>query len=464
MGLVGEVEALLGRMRPVFSREAAFDWFVLVVWAFLLRLEAAGVTSVIRCLGLAASEYPNLLHFFHSTAFTAERLCSAWAEVVKDSTHSLTVDGLPLYVVDGIKVGKAGRKMPGVKRLHQESTDNTKPEYIMGHFWGAVSALVAAGRHVLAIPLRFEIQDGLKRSPTDSQTLIDKMGRLVAATVRPGGVVVADAYYVSQGFLDAVGEAGLHFIGRMRANAVAYEPAPPRAGPRRRGRPRKYGARIRLAELFDRPERFQPARVKLYGDLEDVRYRCLDLFWHGRLLRFVLSINRDGKRWILVSTNRDLSPEAILYAYGLRFKIEVSFKALVEIVSGFCYHFWLKAMAKRPRGSGNQYLHRSGEEYRERVGRKLEAYERFVNLSAIALGILQILAARCPDQVWGHFPLWLRTLPEHGCPSENVVRLTLQHELHRISLDSEPEWLLGKILARKKRSRRGADHPIAVAA
>jgi hypothetical protein len=354
--------------------------------------------------------------------------------------------------------------MPGVKLLHQESTTNTKPEYIMGHFWGAISALVTAGPHVFALPLRLQIQDGLKRSPSEKATLIDKMHVLVTQLVPAGAIVVADAYYSAQGFLRALLAANLHFIGRVRSTTVAYEPPPPPRGPRRRGRPRVRGARVKLTELFDRPGRFRPASVELYGGLKDIRYLWRDLLWHGLCVRFVLSIYPDGAQRILVSTNRMLSPEAILFAYGLRFKIEVSFKALVESVCGFGYHFWLKVMPKSRRGAGNQYLHRAGEEYRRQVARKLEAYERFVNISAIALGILQLLAIRSPARIWHRFPLWLRTYPEHDCPSENVVRLTLQHELHRISLTSRRSLLLAKILDQKKRAPRGADHPLRMAA
>ena len=464
MGLVGEVEAVLKEFRGVFRREAAFSWFVVIAWAFMLRLEARGITSLVRCLGLAPAEYHNLLHFFHSTAFRVQALCARWSEIVTQSTPPVRLAGLPLFVVDGIKVGKAGYQMPGVKLLHQESTTNTKPEYIMGHFWGAISALVTAGPHVFALPLRLQIQDGLKRSPSEKATLIDKMHVLVAQLIPAGAIVVADAYYSAQGFLRALLAANLHFIGRVRSTTVAYEPPPPPRGPRRRGRPRVRGPRVKLTELFDRPGRFHPASVELYGSLKDIRYLCRDLLWHGLFVRFVLSIYPDGAHRILVSTNRMLSPEAILFAYGLRFKIEVSFKALVESICGFCYHFWLQGMPKIRRGAGNQYLHRAGEEYRRQVARKLEAYERFVNISAIALGILQLLAIRYPDRIWHRFPLWLRTYPKHGCPSENVVRLTLQHELHRISLTSRRSLLLAQILDQKKRAARGADHPLRMAA
>jgi hypothetical protein len=46
-----------------------------------------------------------------------------------------------VYIGDGIKVGKEGRKMPGVKRLHQESGDVNKPEWIRGHYFSALGIM-----------------------------------------------------------------------------------------------------------------------------------------------------------------------------------------------------------------------------------------------------------------------------------------------------------------------------------
>ena len=52
--------------------------------------------------------------------------------------------GQRVYVGDGIKVGQEGRKMPGVKRLHQESEDVSKPEWIRGHYFSALGLLLSA--------------------------------------------------------------------------------------------------------------------------------------------------------------------------------------------------------------------------------------------------------------------------------------------------------------------------------
>jgi hypothetical protein len=41
--------------------------------------------------------------------------------------------GYRIFIADGLKVPKEGKKMPAVKALHQESQDNSKPAFIMGH-------------------------------------------------------------------------------------------------------------------------------------------------------------------------------------------------------------------------------------------------------------------------------------------------------------------------------------------
>jgi hypothetical protein len=53
MELSQRLEQILGAFRPVFSREATFGWFVLLVWGILLNTQPAAVTSYINALGLS---------------------------------------------------------------------------------------------------------------------------------------------------------------------------------------------------------------------------------------------------------------------------------------------------------------------------------------------------------------------------------------------------------------------------
>src|SRR5213594_870324 len=68
-------------LRPSCSRSRTFGWLVLVLAALCTRLDLAGVTSFIRVLGLSPSAYRRLLHLFHSSALSLDRLTALWVQL-----------------------------------------------------------------------------------------------------------------------------------------------------------------------------------------------------------------------------------------------------------------------------------------------------------------------------------------------------------------------------------------------
>ncbi|MEL6780223.1 MAG: hypothetical protein AAFO06_23575, partial [Cyanobacteria bacterium J06597_16] len=56
-----------------------------------------------------------------------------------------------------------------------------------------------------------------------------------------------------------------------------------------------------------------------------------------------------------------------------------------------------------------------------------------------------------PDTVWMHFPRWFRTVPKHGFPSEQIVRMALQHLQPTVLSKRRPALLLAKLLAAKSK-------------
>ena len=73
-----------------------------------------GVTSIVRALGLEPACYDRLLDFFYSPALDPDKLTRAWrALVFRLNPGLLRVNGKPVLAGDGIKIPKAGRKMPG---------------------------------------------------------------------------------------------------------------------------------------------------------------------------------------------------------------------------------------------------------------------------------------------------------------------------------------------------------------
>lgn len=141
--------------------------------------------------------------------------------------------------------------MPGVKKLHQESENVTKPEWIRGHYFGAISLLLKAGSSFKAVPVTLELQDGIKRAENDETTVVDKMSALCAEFMTTGSYIILDAYFASKKLIQKFREHKLHLITRVRINAVGKRPLPPPPLKRGRGKPRKWGESVKLRNLFD---------------------------------------------------------------------------------------------------------------------------------------------------------------------------------------------------------------------
>ena len=452
MELYQRLEQIIVKLRPTFSREVPFEWFVLLLWGVLLSNQPPAVTSYLNAVGLGEGYYHQALHWFSSSAFSIDDLCYRWGDWLREHSQVRRLKGQRVYVGDGIKVSKEGRKMPGVKGLHQESEDVSKPEWIRGHYFSALGLLLGVGQALFAAPIVLKLHDGIEVVEADEQaTLVEKMAGLCVEYMVKASYAVLDAYYASTKVLQPLRENDLHLISRVRITTVAHAAFSRLPGQHGPGRPRQWGSKVKLRELFAPVEDCLKASVWLYGQKVSVYYQCFEFYWDSAedLVLFVLTQLPNGKQIILLSSDVNLTGQQVIEVYGWRFKIEVSFRTLVHLLGGFCYRFWLQSMETATRWPKNLQLADYPENFQRQVAGKIEAFERFINLNAISLGLLQVLALEMPNLVWTHFPVWFRTLPKHGYPSEQIVRLSLQSQ-HPVNLfKSRSALLLNKLLAAK---------------
>jgi hypothetical protein len=247
-------------------------------------------------------------------------------------------------------------------------------------------------------------------------------------------LLVLDAYFsvgavflIIKALVDETGTRLLHLVTRAKSNVVGYEDPPPKTG--KRGAPRKYGAKIKLAELFkNRRDQFQEATIEIYREQKTILFLCLDLIWRPikEKVRFVLVI--DGtEAFILMSSDLNLAPLDIIKAYSYRFKIEVNFKVLKHLTGAFLYHFWTRVWPDIAGRNEADLSSCTESRSKKLIAQTTNAIEGFVNFGCIATGILQILSLNYHPAIWKRYRGWLRTITS-VIPTEETVRSVIQEE------------------------------------
>lgn len=431
----------MAAMRPAFSREAAFSWFVVVFAGLVLRTDNLGVTSMVRALALSPECYNSLLNFFRSSAWQVGGLTQRWWDWLMEQEVECRANGRLGMRGDHTKTPKDGRRIPAVTTLHQDSETASKPTFFRGYHWGCVALLVKSAGKCFAAPLQARIHEGLEifeesDSERPPKTIrIVHMARQVVEHIGEAAYLVLDAYFAVGSVFNAAAEElngvrnPVHILTRAKKNLAAYMRAPKKRKSKR-GPQKQYGKKLKPMKLFNsRPHHFQTAEVALYGKREEVRYLVLNLPWkpvQGEI-RFILVESSRG-RIVLMTSDLEMDPLLALELYSRRVTIEVLFDVLKNTQGAMGYHFWSQSLSpasRRPRKNDGQVQDTSNIENTQRT---LGAIEKFVNLHLLLIGVLQLMAIKIPDEVKAKARCWLRTITS-TTPSEFVTRTALANLL-----------------------------------
>lgn len=237
-------------------------------------------------------------------------------------------------------------------------------------------------------------------------------------------------------------------IIRAKKNCVAYFEAE-KVTERKQGRPAIYGEKVKLMELFDHKDEFAKMQCSVYGKVEEVLITSVDLLWKptGTLIRFVLAVTSRGPI-VLMCSDLSQEPVAALQLYCARVRIETMFDMLKNLIGAFRYRFWSKRLARHSRKPRkNEMLRKPSQKRIESVRRCHDAYERFVMLGAVALGLLQLIALKFQGTIWNHFEGFLRTRSRQ-LPSERTVKAVVTNLLVMNLIDSAPDAIIREIQER----------------
>jgi hypothetical protein len=441
------INETLTQFKISFANKRTYGWFVIIIIGLMIRTDTAGVTSIVRALNLSAASYPLLLHFFRSESYHLYSLEWHWQNIIAKSPLLYRIHGMVLMIGDGVMQSKEGRFMPGVKKLHQESENSSKGEYIFGHLFGGIGVVIGnTCQKMYCTLVSLRLHGGLNtvNSWYEDELYMEEshVVKIIGDAIRAVGVfgptlLLLDRLYLTVPMLKKLAqEPLLKVVTKAKINAKAFYLPGPKTG---RGAKRKKGEKVKVASLFEaRASSFIKAKVLMYGKTEEINYYHEDLLWGEQWyqnLRFVL-VWLGSTKTILVSTDLTLSPVEIIELYCHRFKIECAFRELKQVIAGFCYRFWSKHMPKLNRYKPNDFHQEQqkaiiGESEKKCIRNTIKAIECFALLGCIALGMLQMISLLFMNTFTDKAVRFMRT-PSKGVPSEATVADFMRKTIYQL--------------------------------
>jgi hypothetical protein len=236
-------------------------------------------------------------------------------------------------VIDDTVVERVSTEAPGSLVYHNHTAKPNRPKFLPGQGWLCLAAVIERNAFAVgAVPLLLRlVRRGTNRGKLRSAGLLL---RLLGQRLGPVRLLL-DAWFMRAWLIHRALAAGHTVIGCVRRDLALFDvPKPPRK--RRKGRPRKYAARLTPERVAALPQH-RSAEI-LYGKMQVVRYRtCLVAarFLYGRVVRAVWGElerpdQRDKPRQqrLLICTDPALSAQLVISGYAKRWSVESLFRTL----------------------------------------------------------------------------------------------------------------------------------------
>lgn len=324
-------------------------WFVFVLLAVIVPFTSSISSNLLRSVqtlfGLDLN-HRRFYTFMASSTLPWDRLWRVlWALIPNP-----TVDGRLLVALDDSINPKVGRKIFACGFFHDHTARFKAARYPWSQKIVSIGLLNRVKGRWCCIPLAFRfycMQKDIEAHTINTikagttvpfETKLAQAAQMLVAVAehfaRTPVLVVCDSWFGNDGLLRPLTESRLpvHMLSRLRANIIVYD-LPPQSPAKRRGRARKYGAKLgSVSELAGQyREQAQTHSVFLYGKQREVQaYQQVVMLKNLRCRARVVWIFRRTQWLALFTTDLELSLVQIIEYYGARWKIESGYKEIKQ--------------------------------------------------------------------------------------------------------------------------------------
>lgn len=342
-------------------------WRLAVILASMLFARGRKtITSWLRAAGINRC-YKAYYYFIGSLAQKTENIATELFEIMIRRIYKNT--NTVLAAIDDSPTSRYGPKVAGAG-IHRNPTpapDGGK--FVYGHVWVTLSAIA---RHknfgTIGLPLLARMYVKAKdvkaiemsfKSKTEQAVELAKWAYNCCKNLGKRLWIVTDGGFTRASFVKPVIKMGVVVITRLRKDAVLYaELKQPKK--RKRGRPRKYGKRIKLRNAIKKSDGWFKVKAFLYGKEEIKEVKVFQALYKpaGCLVQVLVVRESEDCFRAFMCTDLTASAVEILEAVADRYAIEQNFSDIKEIegagqqqtrtigsnIGAFHLNLWLHSM------------------------------------------------------------------------------------------------------------------------
>jgi len=382
------ISEFLNFFSPIFASQPSFSNFKRLILGFSGMSGGRAVTEINDSKNWH-KHFSSIYDFFKKAKWSHEQLSQV---LFQWFLYYLNTQPRPILCIDDTKNNKIhANHIPGIcwhADHHKRVKTNVKTEEgkeltatavvgYKGHCWVVLAALhrLSPGKWC-ALPFKASLFVRQKYAgetfKTKHQLALSMLEKIYSPKIP---LLVGDNFYGAKNF---VNQLNMPVLSLLKSTAVGYEPAQT-SHKRGRGRPKKYGRKVKLREELDQPERLRLHKVEVYGQTEFVEVASFEglLNGHEKPVRVILVKGLRKTDFLLFTNDLSLSEEQMIEYYGARFQIEIAFRELKQEIGTFNYRL-----------------------------RSMKAILRYVHVSFVAYALVKFLAIQ--GQVQPQETAWYR--------------------------------------------------------